>query len=88
VYFRNTVGGVESGDSSNGTTTPVANITISNKKTEDPEKGTITPVFEGSNTTFLPLRSYVQTLQLFMKMPGRPSLKQLFTIMYRPLLIM
>lgn len=88
MYFRNTVEGVESADSSNGTTTPVASITTPNEKIEDPEKNTVAPAIEDSNTTFLLPRSYVQKLQLFMKMPGRPSLKQLFTMMYRPLLIM
>jgi len=38
--------------------------------------------------SYSPPRTYMQKLSLFVKMPGRPSNKQMFTMMYRPLLIM
>lgn len=85
MYFRNTLEGVDEGDVSNGTSTP--NETI----TQDPDKSekTAAPVaVEGDNLSLTPKRSYLSKLQLFVKMDGRPSLKQLFTMMYRPLLIM
>lgn len=37
---------------------------------------------------FPPPRTYLQKLSLFVRAPGRPSNKQMFTMMYRPLLIM
>jgi len=88
MYFRNTMEGVKSGDSSNGTTTPDAGTTTPLEKHDNDEKTTIPTTLEGSTTIIRPARSYWKKLQLFIKMPGRPSLKQLFTMMYRPLLIM
>lgn len=85
MYFRNTLEGVDEGDASNGTATPEETTT------QDPEKSEKTAVptaVEGGNMPLTPKRSYWSKLQLFVKMDGRPSLKQLFTMMYRPLLIM
>lgn len=87
MYFRNTLEGVDSGDSSNGTTTPDAGSATPGEK-DGVEKIAGAPAMEGTNASFLAPRSYWKKLQLFVKMPGRPSTKQLFTMMYRPLLIM
>ncbi|RDW88860.1 hypothetical protein BP6252_00892 [Coleophoma cylindrospora] len=86
MFFRNTMEGVEPGISSDGTTTPTdTSLTPPSEKGE----ATTTPAtVEGANTGFLAPRSYVKKLQLFVSLPGRPSVKQLFTMTYRPLLIM
>jgi hypothetical protein len=85
MYFRNTLEGVDNGDSSNGTSTPEETVVASAEKSE---KTTVPTTVEGSNAVLRPERSYWSKLQLFVKMDGRPSVKQLWTMMYRPLLIM
>lgn len=85
MYFRNTVEGVDTGESSNGTSTPDDMIADTKEKSE---KTTVSPAVEGSNAVLKSERSYWSKLQLFAKMDGHPSLKQLWTMMYRPLLIM
>jgi hypothetical protein len=87
MYFRGTMEGVDSGEDSNGATTPEALGTST--PTDKNEKHTAVPeTLEGSNAVLRTQRSYWKKLQLFVKMDGRPSVKQLFTMMYRPLLIM
>ncbi|EGC41167.1 MFS transporter [Histoplasma capsulatum var. duboisii H88] len=41
-----------------------------------------------SASSFPPPRTYIQKLALFVSKPGRPSNKEMFKMMYRPLLIM
>jgi len=87
MYFRDTVEGVDIGDSSNGTSTPIEAATVPSD-VEKNEKTTSPTTLEGAGTAFAAEKTFRQKLQLFVKMPGRPSLKQLWTMMYRPLLIM
>ncbi|RFU28631.1 hypothetical protein B7463_g7711, partial [Scytalidium lignicola] len=89
MYFRGTVEGVDSEDVSNGTSTPVdAGIATTETDEKIEMAGIPITVITRNNTTTIPKRTYWKKLQLFIKMPGRPSLKQLWTMMYRPLLIM
>jgi hypothetical protein len=87
MYVRDTVEGIDSGESSNGTSTPIE-AGNSASDTEKNEKPAVPTTLEGSNTALTPQKSYWKKLQLFVKLPERPSLKQLGTMMYRPLLIM
>ncbi|TVY42520.1 putative MFS-type transporter, partial [Lachnellula occidentalis] len=84
MYFRNTMEGVDTGALSNGASTPDETTT----PTEKSEKTAVSPTVEGSNAVLTHKKTYWSKLQLFVKMDGRPSLKQLWTMMYRPLLIM
>jgi MFS family permease len=75
MYFRQTLEGVESSDG------------ITEKLQVGGKEGSDTlPVT--SPTTFPPPRTWLQKRNLFVHMRGRPRKKQLFTMMYRPLLIM
>jgi len=86
MYFRSTVEGEE------------LEIADSNKETEgvkgthddeeDAKLETTSPAVSISPVSYASARTYAQKLALFTKMPGSPNNKQMFTMMYRPLLIM
>lgn len=86
MYFRATVEGVAA-----PTTTADLIDTETNAQTEKKDTvqdGSATSI--GSNSSGAVLsnpKSYWQKLSLFVSMPGRPSIKQMFTMTYRPLLI-
>ncbi len=82
---ENTVAGV-------GPETTTTGITMPEKQVEptDEKKNSAagTTMSEDNVESLIPRkRSYIQKLSLFVAMPGRPSNKQLFTMMYRPLII-
>jgi len=56
--------------------------------TKKNEKTAVPTTLGGSNIALTPQKSYWKKLQLFVKLPGHPSLKQLGTMMYRPLGVM
>lgn len=89
MYFRNTLEGVDdSGEESNGMSTPTQASGDVIHTAEKGEKSALPTTIEASSTVLKPQKTYWKKLQLFVKMDGRPSLKQLFTMMYRPLSIM
>lgn len=87
MYFRPTLEGVDDGVS---LTSPKAvsasESKLSSEKTSSPDGVTSIPSSTAS-PSFPPPRTYIQKLHLFRLMPGRPGVKQLFTMFYRPLLI-
>lgn len=83
MYFRSTVEGVEV-DETTGQSTPNYETKVDEK--ENPSIPVSFP--SGSATSYPPPKTYVQKLKFFTSTPGRPTNKQMFTMMYRPLLIM
>ncbi|EEP77921.1 conserved hypothetical protein [Uncinocarpus reesii 1704] len=80
LYFRPNVEGEELEISSSGD----ANSTRSDSK----EKREMLTTSSTENIqSFPPPRTFVQKLNLFVFLEGRPSVKQMLTMMYRPLLI-
>jgi MFS family permease len=77
MYFRQTVEGVEE-DS-------VEEKSLGADKDEkNPTPRIISPSPSSSTTQ---AQGYMQKLKLFRNLPGRPSVKQMFVMMYRPLMI-
>ncbi|EED85647.1 predicted protein [Postia placenta Mad-698-R] len=87
IYFRSTVEGQEL-EIADSRQSVEASLDSDEKDGKDTK---MDAVIHNSVTTvpsFPPPRTYWQKLALFVRMPGRPSNKQMFTMMYRPLLIM
>jgi MFS family permease len=90
MYFRNDLEGVTAdGRDSDGA---LKNQSASNEKVKGSADATVDDssspahsVQQGAN--FLPERTYLQKLNLFVKFPNRPSKKEHLTMMYRPLLM-
>ncbi|OKL57212.1 hypothetical protein UA08_07368 [Talaromyces atroroseus] len=76
MYFRQTVEGIEEEDS-------VAENSLAGEKEE---KSPVPRIGTPATTTTEP-QKYVQKLKLFRNMAGRPSVKQMLVMMYRPLVI-
>lgn len=88
MYFRNTLEGVEVQTPADSDT----DLTKSTEKSPEVHSATATPSTksdkeDGTPQTFLEPRSYVSKLAWFRRLPGSPSWKQMFVMMYRPLLI-
>lgn len=90
IYFRQTLEGVDASPTHNK-----IDPAMEMEKTATPEK-TGTPIVssltcdsKGSTAgqTFRAPRTYLQKLSFFTALPDRPTNKQLFTMMYRPLLM-
>lgn len=81
LYFRSTVEGEELEITSND-----SNSLSRNDSKEKQEVHTATTPALNSQQ-FDPPRTYFQKLKLFVFLDGRPSIKQMMTMMYRPLLI-
>ncbi len=86
MYFRHTLEGVEAIE-------PIS--VASDQEKTGPGKSSANSESNVSNSNeapslerFPPPRTYIQKLSLFVLNPSRPSNKQLFTMMYRPLIIM
>lgn len=84
MYFRNTVEGLEAVDST-GLSTPDYNSKDGEKSS--PIVPTAVPTNMASEISFAPQKTYTQKLKFFVSLPGRPTNKQMFVMMYRPLLI-
>lgn len=89
MYFRNTVEGVEVQSPADS----VPDLALSSEEKANHVQSTITTPSNasekehGSPSTFPEPRSYVSKLVWFRRVPGSPSWKQMFVMMYRPLLI-
>lgn len=87
MYFRNTIEGLDEG--------PAEGVIVASTEDEilDDKHQTTTKTnsASGSSTSerqnYPKPRTYVQKLALFRNVPGRPSVKQMFIMMYRPLLM-
>lgn len=91
IYFRETIEGVDEGDAVlDGKALAVQDTSTTDEKTPatatiDQEVGSGPQIRQ---VTYAPERTYIQKLALFRSLPGRPSVKQMFVMMYRPLLIL
>ncbi|TVY36509.1 putative MFS-type transporter [Lachnellula subtilissima] len=88
IYFRNTVEGVDDGDSAGNSVAPQTDDIFSQNKEVDNEPKIVEEPTTISSGTTSSQKSYWQRLALFRSVPGRPSIKQMFKMMYRPLLMM
>lgn len=90
LYFRSTI----EGDEEDVGTQPPAPPSADEKADDSADKKAIaspTPTPTGSRQPlqpFPPPRTYLQKLNLFVRLPGRPRVKHMFAMMYRPLLIL
>ncbi|KKZ64351.1 hypothetical protein EMCG_09667 [[Emmonsia] crescens] len=87
LYFRSTVEGQEleavtASQFDNPTTTQTGD------KKVDPDSNPSANTSITQSASFPPPSTYMQKLALFVSKPGRPSNKDMFKMMYRPLLIM
>lgn len=87
IYFRSTVEGQEL-EIANSRQSVEASLDSDEKDGKDTKIDAVTHNSAATVPSFPPPRTYWQKLALFVRMPGRPSNKQMFTMMYRPLLIM
>lgn len=83
MYFRNMFEGV---DNTSGATTPIVEPSLT-EKTNDKTPNLTSGSVDVSASTTSPIQTYRQKLALFRSMPGRPSNKQMFKMMYRPLIM-
>lgn len=88
MYFRNTVEGVDEEDISDDSQTAQPNTDTSGEKEAGAETKVAGQITDVSAGTFMPKKTYRQKLALFRSMPGGPSVKQMFKMMYRPLIMM
>ncbi|GAB7356919.1 hypothetical protein MBLNU459_g7771t1 [Dothideomycetes sp. NU459] len=82
MYFRNTVEGIEIGQPA-GLSTPSSHSN-DNEKSGSVERATS---ISSLLRTPPPPRTYIQKFNPFLLLEGRPSTRQMFTMMYRPLLM-
>lgn len=99
IYFRSTIEGVDEGDAVLvGESAPAAEkaaaaleakggATSSGADAKTTISGPPSSSSPAPEVYYAPRRTYIQRLALFRNMPGRPSVKQMFVMMYRPLLI-
>lgn len=92
MYVRKGVEGVEVLEAS---VDPIHTPNDANAATKEkftPSESTSTPASTTGNSSLssptTKPKPYIQKMALFTKMEGRPTNKQLFTLMHRPLLIM
>lgn len=81
MYFRDTIEGIDQGNYSKGTSTPLKVGVTTPELEEKIEKTAIPTVVQETNRAWLPPRTWKEKSALFVKIPGRPSLKQLWTMM-------
>ncbi|KIX03719.1 uncharacterized protein Z518_07272 [Rhinocladiella mackenziei CBS 650.93] len=92
MYFRETIEGVDEGDAiheerqSSKIVSETDTPTEKNGPVANVESGLSSPPAERVSRYPKP-RTYLQKLSLFQNLPGRPSVKQMFVMMYRPLLV-
>lgn len=95
VYFRETIEGVDEGDAVDdlktvdtvkGTSTAIDQGTPNKEGTTQMDRESAESTAPGT-TSYAPERTYLQKLALFRSLPGRPSVKSMFVMMYRPLII-
>ncbi|EED85648.1 predicted protein [Postia placenta Mad-698-R] len=86
IYFRKTVEGDElEASDARRSGEGAANVTFDEKDSKSADDEHIVNV---TPSPHLPPRTYWQKLALFTRKPGRPSNKQMFKMMYRPLIMM
>lgn len=95
VYFRETIEGVDEGDAVDdlkvvatvkGASTAIDQGTPNKEGTTQMDRESAESTTPGT-FSYAPERTYLQKLALFRSLPGRPSVKSMFVMMYRPLII-
>jgi MFS family permease len=90
MYFRETIEGVDEGDAipdNKLVRDPSAQPEEMDEKAPKLVQGQVASSTARVAHIYPHPRTYVQKLALFRNVPGRPSVKQMFIMMYRPLLI-
>ncbi|RKU48800.1 hypothetical protein DL546_006107 [Coniochaeta pulveracea] len=88
MYFRKTMEGMEDEESEQAVSSSESqmfNSTVTNKEKTTASSASTTEADEQQGQLFPAKRTYVQNLNFFFRLPGRPSVKQMFKAMLRPL---